>query len=170
MAPIDCADSGTGEGDGEPDRLGTAERILASTAGARAAEARIAAELGCTRREAKRYARAVRRLWRIEAQRAEGDGERAERRAELRARLERLYELALERRRAFVSEGAVLDVADPDVKAATAVVQRLLELDGLTSPAALVQIQAPTNATATASPIDIAEAKRRLRMLKGEHG
>lgn len=122
------------------------------------ARQKVCAELGVKPRQAIRYIRGVRLLWKLQGT---ADTEQYKREAE--AVLLGLFDTAMSRTRTVVVDGECEQVDDPDVKAATAVYWRLIQLRGL-DPAIKLEVSAATPAPRRldATIIDADDIQRRL--------
>lgn len=121
-------------------RLHEAERIMASTLGDNDARRRIQTSLRVSPRHARRYMRAVRRLWALEAGK-----EREQVRAELLANYQSLYARAL---------------AKDDLGVADRILWRLVLLHGVAAP-----VPAANYASASDEEV-IAKAKEAIQVLE----
>ena len=110
------------------DRLAFTEEVMARRFSRRGVERAIQEKYDVSARTARRYIRAVRKQWELEAEQ-----DRPRVRSELRAKLTRIYEIAMERmeyvRGTDGEEGYYYK--DRDLKVALLVVDRLAQLEGL---------------------------------------
>lgn len=107
-------------------RLDEIEDMLVAGVPVRRVTRLVAEKYGMSRRNARRYIRAVSDRWREESA-----ASREDKRAEMEARLVNLLRLAIDKKMAFLQDGEVVEYSSPDIRGASSALELLCRLHGL---------------------------------------